>query len=199
MFINWIYYSLGLAKSTYFDYCEEVDIELYNCSKCNNDYLLIQGICVQQCPDGFIENTITRKCITSTDDLKLVNTLFYEITRFDSNDVGDFYTVEENFLHEKSLGPSVGRGFYATERSSLISKKEFLLAPSFSVMLYYQPFGDGILVYMPEVFSLEINDGKLIAKNLRYQQFSSGSLELEISTDITLNTWQRILFSNIKN
>ncbi|OMJ75454.1 hypothetical protein SteCoe_25423 [Stentor coeruleus] len=158
--------------------------------------MLIQGICVEQCPDGFIEDIITGKCIIGTDDLKLVNTLFYEVTRFDGNSIGDFYTVEENFLHEKSLAPSVERGFYATERSSFVSKKEFLLAPSFSIMLYCQPFGNGILVDMPGVFSIEIKDGKLIAKLLRYQEFTKEVLETSI--DIILNTWQRILFQVIQ-
>lgn len=137
------------------------------CLKCSDGYLT-EGICLQSCPTGYIQND--KECIQKE------NTIFtlklYQEVSFSSQSISDWYTPDfSSFSSQtgKNPLPTIDRGFYFSHRSGLVSSKQFQPGLRFNLQALIKVISPGSII-SSESFLLETtSENNHMTLNLPYQ------------------------------
>ena len=115
------------------------------CSYCLNGYRFYTALCLAQCPTGYTENELEKRCI-QTGSLLLSDMHFMNPYSFDTTSIGGFSTSDGlPFTSDSNNSPIItkDRGLYFSKNSTMIANPGWVLSPLTRVSYYIRVFQPG--------------------------------------------------------
>ena len=117
------------------------------CTSCNSGYLYNSLSCLPLCPTGFTQSSSPKIC-TNTTNVNLFQLNFWNFYEFAASSIDQFQHpsgLPFQDPNRQSPIPTIDRGFYFADTSSLVSTTNFILAPDFSLRLWINIKTDGTI------------------------------------------------------
>ncbi|OMJ94770.1 hypothetical protein SteCoe_1949 [Stentor coeruleus] len=147
------------------------------CTSCIQGILYNKTSCLSLCPSLYSKSEFSISCIPEG-NLNLFDMFFYNFTFFSSFQIGPFYPFHllsfEDGISDGPI-PTKERGFYFSENSALVSDRNYMPAPDFTMRIAFLVKNPGTVF-------------RVTKKGLDFVKIEAGDTNLQLSCYLTSQT-----------